>query len=383
MSDDFSAHLRALVEEALPETPIDPGAALDVARRRVRRSRSRRAVTTVAVAAIVVTGAVTVPDLADDLPFVAAATPGSVELAPGIRAATSMVGLEREGGGEVYDTGIPAWGTSDRFLFTTTEDHLVSEVYVGGDEELALLREEDVVARIEGPLSFSLRSPEGDSASTDGRGVEAVTVAARSSYVTVSSPDGSWRLVVGVETAGAARQDERVSTHLVARDVFTGPDGGTVSNVILPRSTSIPVPGAEDFAYFAVVAHNTTGTAPQFAGTVSQRVESSSGNIDSWGLNGCLPEECGQGLVWSPSTGAATEELTPDATTAELRERLDAFAGGDPDAGQRECLTIRARADTEHHVARTDRDRDTQCRLDVGEATWRYVHAQHPDAEAP
>ena len=336
----------------------------------------------VAVAAVVATGAVAMPDLADDLPFVTATEPRSVELAPGIRVATSMVGLEREGEGEVYDTGITAWGTSDRFLFTTTEDHLVSGVYVGGDEELALLREEGVVARIEGPLSLSLKDPGVDSASADGRGVEAVTVAARSSYVTVSSPDGAWRLVLGVETVDAAG-DDRVTTHLVARDVFTGPDGGTVSNVVLPPSTSTPVSGREDVAYFAVVAHDTGGSAPQFAGTVSQRVEGSSGNVDSWGLNGCLSEECLQGLVWSPSTGSATEELLPDATTAEVRERLDAIAGGDPDARQRECLAIRARADEEHRVTRTDRDRDTQCRLDVGEATWRHAHAQAPAAQTP
>ncbi|QDW62329.1 hypothetical protein [Oerskovia sp. KBS0722] len=63
MTDDFSTRLRELVDKALPEAPIDPHLALDVARRRAGRTRSRRVAASLAVAAVVAAAAVTVPDL--------------------------------------------------------------------------------------------------------------------------------------------------------------------------------------------------------------------------------------------------------------------------------------------------------------------------------
>jgi hypothetical protein len=82
VSDDFPARLRTLVDQAVPPTPIDPDTALDVARRRTRRTRGRRAAASMTAAAAIVTGLVTVPGLVTDGSPLMAAAPGAVELAP-------------------------------------------------------------------------------------------------------------------------------------------------------------------------------------------------------------------------------------------------------------------------------------------------------------
>ncbi len=379
MTDDFSTRLRALVNEALPEAPIDPNLALDVARHRARRTRSRRTAASLAVAAVVAGAAVTVPGLTDDLPFVVAASPGSVELAPGIQAATSMTTFEREGGGAVFDTGIRAWGTQDRFLFTT-EDHLISGLYVGGDDEIELLRQDEVRSRIEGPISLSLRTPEESSLSTDGGSVEAALITTSNTFLTLSSPDGSWQLTVGVEQPNAS-----TTTHLVARDLFTGPDGSQVSNVTLPPDAFTSAPGADDFAQFAVVAHNTNGPAPLFAGTVSRASASSGAGSDSWGVSGCWGDSpCSLAPIWSPAIGAASEEVVLDSTTAEVRDRLGGLElSPTRDDWDQACLEVRASADRSRGDVRTDADRAIQCSLDVAETRGSLLRAQLSGEETP
>lgn len=379
MTDDFSVRLRALVDEAMPEAPIDPNLALDVARRRARRTRSRRAAASLAVAAVVAGAAVTVPSLADDLPLVAADSPGSVELAPGIQAATSMATFEREGGGAVFDTGIRAWGTQDRFLFTT-EDNLISGLYVGGDDEIELLRRDELRSRIEGPISLSLRTPAEPSLSTDEASVEATLITTSDSFLTLSSPDRAWQLAVGVGQPNAS-----TTTHLVARDLFTAPDGSKVSNVTLPPDAFTSAPGMDDFAHFAVVAHNTNGPAPQFAGTVS-RVAARGGAVpDSWGVSGCWGDSpCSLTPTWSPATGAASEEVVLDSTTAEVRDRLgDLELSPTRDDWDQACLEVRASADRSRGAVRTDADRAIQCRLDVAETRGSLLRAQLSGEETP
>jgi len=368
VSEEFPARLRALVDEALPQVPIDPNLALDVARRRTRRTRVRHTVVSVAGAGFVVAGALALPAFTDEAPLVVA-SPQSVEMAPGIRAAASMVVVERDDDGAVYDTGIPAWGTADRFLFTT-DGVLVTGVYVGGDEEIERLRDDATSSYVEGlPLVWD--PTEGPSSGDSGDGVHEGG-GRGTTFVVVSSPDESWRLVIGADTVDSAL-DPSTSTHLVARDVFTGPDGTPVSNVTLPSSAFTPAAEPLDVVHFAVVAHNTRGPAPLFAGTVSQTVESSSANVYSWGVNGCLFEKCDLAPVWSSATGATTENLVHDTTTVEIRERLGRRGTDDQDAWQRECLGVRTRADQNHLVARTELDRETQCRLDVAEARGRLA----------
>lgn len=81
MSDDFPARLRALADQALPAAPIDPEIALDVARRRTRRTRALRVAASMA-AATVVTGLVAVPGFVNVGSSFMAAAPRAVEPAP-------------------------------------------------------------------------------------------------------------------------------------------------------------------------------------------------------------------------------------------------------------------------------------------------------------
>ncbi len=359
MSDDFPARLRTLVDEALPMAPIDPDVALDVARRRTRRTRTRRTAATFAVAAAAVAGGLVIPGLmADESPLVVAA-PASVELAPGIRAATSMVAFEREGGGSVYDTGMSAWATDDRFLFTT-DDHRITGLYVGGDDDIEQLRTSEVGARVLGTASAWLPDESGPSA--DGDGVETMPAPSGTTFIVLSSPDGSWSLILGTGSTEWASSER--STRLVARDLFTGPDGAQVSNVVLPTNVFTPATGPVDTTFFAVVAHDTHGAVPPFAGVLSQTVESSSGNVYEWGANTCWGEECTTAALWEPTMGAAIKERVLDATSTEVQERLKELSA-DPEIWQRECVEIRTRADEDRHVVRTEFDRETQCRLDV------------------
>lgn len=351
--------------------PIDPDVALDVVRWRARRTRTRRTAASAAVAAAVVAGGLVVPGfVADESPLVVAA-PASVELAPGIRAATSMVAFEREEGGSVYDTGMSAWGTDDRFLFTTDDD-LITGVYVGGDDDIERLRTSGLGALV---ASAWLPYESVPSAETDG--VETMPAALGTTFIVLSSYDDSWSLILGTGSTEWASSDR--STHLVARDLFTGPDGAQVSNVVLPTNVFTPAAGPVDTTFFAVVAHDTRGTVPPFAGVLSETVESSSGNVYEWGANTCWGEECTTAALWEPTMGAAIKERVLDATSTEVQERLKELSA-DPEIWQRECVEIRTRVDEGRHVVRTEFDRETQCRLD---AAFRHMDLaiEHSDEE--
>ncbi|MFC8922963.1 hypothetical protein [Cellulosimicrobium sp. NPDC057127] len=359
MSDDFPARLRELVDDALPLAPIDPDVALGVVRRRTRRTRARRTAASLAVAAVAVAGGLTIPGFMTDNSSLVVAAPTSVELAPGIRAATSMVAFKRDGGGSVYDTGMSAWDTDARFLFTT-DDHLITGVYVGGDDDIEQLRTNEVEARAEPPTSAW--SPDASVPSADADEVEAMPGPLGTTLIVLSSPDDSWSLTLGTGSTEWASSDR--STHLVARDLFTGPDGAQVSSVVLPANVFTPAADPVDTTFFAVVAHDTRGTVPSFAGVLSQTVESSSGMVYEWGATTCSGEECTTAVTWSPTAGTATEERALDATTTAVQERLKDLSA-DPEVWQRGCVEIRTQADEERHVVRTQFDRETQCRFDA------------------
>jgi hypothetical protein len=235
------------------------------------------------------------------------------------------------------------------------------------------LRQDEIRSRIDGPISLSLRTPAESSLSTDEASVEATLITTSDSFLTLSSPDGSWQLAVGVGQPNAS-----TTTHLVARDLFTAPDGSKVSNVTLPPDAFTSAPGVGDFAYFAVVTHNTNGPGPQFAGTVSLVTASTSEQPDSWAVNGCWGiSPCSLTPTWSPATGAASEDVVLDSTTAEVRDRLgDLELSPTRDDWDQACLEVRASADRSRGVVRTDADRMIQCRLDVGETRGSLLRAQ-------
>ncbi|PZR53413.1 hypothetical protein DNL40_07835 [Xylanimonas oleitrophica] len=352
MNDDFSRQLRAMVDEAVPERPVDGLTGLRVARRRAQRHRARGVALSVAASVVVGAAALGAVTTLEPRPVVPASTASpaprdTVDLQPaaGVRQMPSWARTYvRHDGATVVDTSLDSWAPGERFFLALTpagpglEGPPRFAVYSGTDDDLSALIEADALPE---PVWETFAGGPRVLVSGDGR--HALAFGPRDG--------GSSRLVTWDPMTDS--EGRRIFSYpLEAAGPLTwGTHGHSETNVRVWASRVDGIDGAR---------------APAVRGTVQH-----SGGFAQIGAAACTDGDCVR--VWDGGTASPGEPARPgpvDLAVAAALADVEEVTGPD---GLGLCLALREERRDDEGVDSTVTGRQAQCVADVVAESVRRV----------